>query len=79
VTTLVSKWGNSLAVRLPRSVAAEVHVEDGDAVDVTVHEGAIIIRPRPKRYSIDEVVEGITPKNRHGEVDWGKGVGKEVW
>jgi antitoxin MazE len=79
VTTLVSKWGNSLAVRLPRSVAAEVNVEDGDAVDVTVHEGAIVIRPRPKRYSIDELVEGITPKNRHGEVDWGKRVGKEVW
>jgi antitoxin MazE len=79
MTTLVSKWGNSLGIRISKSVAAAVSVQDGDEVDVTVQEGAIIIRPAVKRYTLEELVEGITPRNRHAEVDWGAPKGKEVW
>lgn len=79
MTTLVSKWGNSLGVRLSKAVAAAVNVEDGDEVDVSVQDGAIVIRPAAKRYTIEELVEGITPKNRHGETDWGPLAGHETW
>jgi antitoxin MazE len=79
MTTQIAKWGNSLAVRIPKSLAAEVNVQDGDAVEVSVEAGALVVRPQPKRYSIEELVEGITRENRHGEIDWGKPVGKEVW
>ena len=79
MTTQVAKWGNSLALRLPRAVAAEVKVQDGDAVEVTVENGAIVVRPAARRYSIEELVADITPRNRHRETDWGKPVGKEVW
>ncbi len=79
MTTLVSKWGNSLGVRLSKAVAAAVNVEDGDEVDVSVQDGAIVIRPAAKRYTIEELVEGITPKNRHGETDWGPPTGHEPW
>jgi antitoxin MazE len=78
-TTQVSKWGNSLALRLPRSVAREVRIAEGDTVQVTVAEGAVVIRPLPRRYSLDELVRRITPNNRHGESDWGGPVGDEVW
>lgn len=61
-----------------RSRAAP-RVEDGDAVEISVQDAAIIVCPQPKRYSIEELAEHITPENRHDELDWGTPVGKEVW
>jgi antitoxin MazE len=78
-TTQVSKWGNSLGLRLPKSVAREAHLGEGDTVDVSVDNGAIVIRPSRPRYSLDELVGRITPRNRHSESDWGAAVGHEVW
>ena len=79
MTTLVSKWGNSLGVRISKAVAAAVNVADGDEVDVSVEDGAIVIRPAVKRYTIEELVEHITPRNRHREMDWGAPKGHETW
>ncbi len=79
MTTRVATWGNSLAVRLPRAVAEKANVKDGDAVEVTIEKGAIVVRPAKRRYTIEELTEGITPENRHGETDWGSPVGKEFW
>jgi antitoxin MazE len=79
MTTLVSKWGNSLGVRIPKSVAAEVNVRDGDAVDVSVQNGVILVRPAAMRYSIDDLARRITPKNRHAETNWGGRAGHESW
>jgi antitoxin MazE len=78
-TTQVSKWGNSLGLRLPRWVAREVQLDDGDTVQVLVDNGTIVIRPSRPRYSVDELVRRITPKNRHHESDWGGPLGDEVW
>jgi antitoxin MazE len=78
MTTVVAKWGNSLAVRLPRGVAAEAAVSDGDAVDVTVEAGAIVVRLAARRYTLDELVQRITPRNRHGETGWAA-AGNEAW
>ena len=76
MTTLVSKWGNSLGIRISKSIAAAANVGDGDEVNVSVQNGAFVIRPAVKRYTIEELVEGITPKNRHVDVDWGRPTGK---
>jgi len=70
MTTQVARWGNSLGLRLPKSVAVEARIENGDAVDVTVQNGAIVIRPAKPRYAIDELVARITAKNLHGKIDW---------
>jgi antitoxin MazE len=78
-TTQVSRWGNSLGVRLPRSVAREARLDDGDTVSVSVDNGAIVIRPSRPRHSLEELVERITPRNRHGEADWGGPLGDEAW
>ena len=78
MTTQVAKWGNSLALRIPRSVAAAVDVRDGDAVTVTVERGAIVIRPTAPRYRLDDLVRQITARNRHSETDWGGSVGGET-
>jgi antitoxin MazE len=78
-TTQVSRWGNSLGVRLPKSVAREARVDAGDTVQVSVDDGAIVIRPSRPRYSLDELVGRITARNRHTETDWGGPAGHEVW
>ena len=78
-TTQIAKWGNSLGVRLPKSVALEADIEAGDAVDVSVENGAIVIRPSRPTYSLEELVGSITSRNRHGESDWGEAVGHETW
>ena len=79
MTTQVAKWGNSLALRLPKSVAVEARVSEGDDVEVTVKDGTIVISPARRRYRIEELVKGITVKNRHPETDWGPPVGRETW
>jgi antitoxin MazE len=78
------KWGNSLALRVPKAFADEIGARDGKAAEMTVSNGKLVIeivpaRRRGRRYKLDELVAGITPDNRHEEVDWGPGVGNEVW
>jgi antitoxin MazE len=77
--TQISKWGNSLGLRLPKAVALEAQVDDGDSVDVSVKNGAIVVRPSRPTYSLEDLVAKITPRNRHGETRWGPRVGKEEW
>ena len=76
----VSRWGNSLAIRLPRTILKDAGVQEGDRLSLDLaKDGAIVIRSTRREYSLDELVAGITPKNRHTEIGWGKPRGKEVW
>ena len=77
--TQIAKWGNSLGLRLPKSVALEAQVDEGDTVDVSVKNGAIVIRPSRPMYSLEQLVAKITPRNRHGEDDCGASIGREAW
>ena len=78
--TVLQKWGNSLALRIPRTVAAEIAVGAGQAVDVQVSKGRIVVAPvTKKRYELSDLVSGMTAKNRHTEVDSGKPRGRESW
>ena len=77
--TQISRWGNSLGLRLPKSVAREAQVDEGDTVDVSVRNGAIVIRPSRPTYSLRQLVAKITPRNRHDETNWGVPVGDEAW
>src|SRR6266850_8511825 len=65
--TQVSKWGNSLGLRLPKSVAREAQLDEGDTVDVSVKDGAIVVRPARPTYSLKTLVSKMTPRNRHKE------------
>jgi len=78
-TTQVAKWGNSLALRLPKSVAREARLDEGDTVDVSVDDGAIVIRASRPRYTLNQLVDRITSRNRHTESDWGPPAGEEQW
>ena len=78
MTTHIAKWGNSLGVRLPKSVAQEAQLGEGDKVDVSVKNGSIVIRPSRSTYSLSDLVSKITAKNRHAESEWGPPQGSEA-
>jgi antitoxin MazE len=78
--TKVQKWGNSLGVRIPKSFASEVQFEDGSAVDISLINGNVVLKPvERKRYKLEDLVSGITSRNMHLELDTGRAVGREVW
>jgi antitoxin MazE len=77
--TKIQKWGNSLALRVPKSFAVHCGIEDGAEVDLSVREGELVVTPaRRRRYTLEELLEGVTDDNRHKAVDWGPAVGKEL-
>src|SRR5947209_7315992 len=79
--TPIRKWGNSLALRIPKSVAAEAGLDDGSTVDVRVERGAVVARPveTTKKVSLHYLLKKVTKKNVHAEVDTGPRRGREVW
>ncbi len=78
-TTKVRKWGNSLAVRLPKALAEESRLREGSEVSFKVQGADIVISSSIKpRYTLEELAKGITKKNRHKEIDWGAARGKEI-
>lgn len=72
-----TKWGNSLAVRIPRAYAEQIGVSEGAAIEITASGDTLVLR-RP-RYTLEALVAGVTPRNLHGETDWGSAVGREAW
>jgi antitoxin MazE len=80
VEAKVQKWGNSLAVRIPRPFAAELGLEEEAHVTLRVSEGAIVITPVSRRtYRLDELLAGVRRSNLHDEVDAGRPRGDEAW
>ena len=75
----IVRWGKSLAVRIPEGVAEQARLHEGDSVLIEVSEGRIKLRPVTGIPTLEELVAQITPENRHGEIDWGPAVGKEIW
>jgi antitoxin MazE len=79
VRTHISKWGNSLAVRLPKPFVDELGLGEGSEVEITVRDGRLILVAASREYALEELVEGITFENRHQESDWGRPKGRELW
>ena len=80
--TKVQKWGNSQGLRLSKELLSTVRIEIGDAVDVSVHDGALVITPaRRVRGGLDlaQLVGRIPADDKPEELDWGPPVGREVW
>jgi antitoxin MazE len=76
----IQKWGNSLAVRIPKSFAVETQMKQDAIVDLSLLNGDIVVKlhkEKPK-YTLDDLLAGITDENIHAETDWGRPVGKEI-
>lgn len=77
--TAVGKWGNSLAVRLPRAVVEELRLHEGAPVEVRVEAGRLTITPRRPCYRLDDLLAETTRETTHREADWGGPRGGEAW
>jgi antitoxin MazE len=79
VTTKVQKWGNSLALRIPKAIASEFRLEQGNAVELRVAGGKLIIEPhRPPQYRLEDLLKKVSRRNLHDEIRTGRPVGKEI-
>lgn len=77
--TKVQKWGNSLGVRIPKVFAKEAKIDYGNFVEIKLEDDKIIINSPKPSYDLDTLLEKVTDKNIHKEIDMGKSVGKEAW
>lgn len=75
----IQKWGNSLALRIPKSFAVETKIEQGTTVDVSLEGDGIVLRPTREELTLEDLLAKVTDENRHGEIDFGKPKGREVW
>jgi antitoxin MazE len=79
MVTRVQKWGNSLALRIPRSFAVQAKVAAGTAVDIAVEKGQLVVRPVRQRYRLRDLLKAVDVRNLHPEVHTGRPVGREIW
>lgn len=76
---VVAKWGNSLGVRIPMQIAKQINLQEGTNITFTVVNGSLIIKPEKKKYTLDDLLVGMSLDNVHPEVGLGQPIGNEVW
>ena len=76
----VQKWGNSLAVRIPKPLAEDAEVKEGTVLNLAVSEGRVVATPvQKKKLSLKQLLMKVNKRNLHAEVDFGAPVGRETW
>jgi len=75
----IVRWGNSMAVRLPKVVLRDAGLQEGDTLIFGTKNGTLVAKPLKKKVALEELVARITPENVHEEVDWGRARGREFW
>lgn len=79
MVTSVQRWGNSLAIRIPKAFAAQAQLSENSDVEISLEGDRIVLTPARREWRLDELVQKITPANAHREVRWGDRTGKETW
>lgn len=76
----IQRWGNSLALRIPKPFAQEAGVHQGAEVELSVREGKLVAAPvRRRRFTLEGLLAGVRTESVHGAADFGRPVGREVW
>lgn len=79
MTATVGKWGNSLAVRIPKRVVKQLNLVIGSELEFSVIDNNMVLTPIKGKLTLVELMDQITSENQHEEVDWGRPEGKEIW
>lgn len=79
MTIKIARWGNSLGIRIPKHIAEQVQLNEGDEIEISTDENRLILIPQKKKYTLEELLDGMTEEHLHSEVDWGESVGTEQW
>lgn len=78
--TKIHKWGNSFAIRIPKSLASEARFEKDSIIEMSIIDKQIIIEAvKVPKYSLEKLLSGISHDNIHSETETGKVVGNEIW
>ena len=73
------KWGNSLAVRIPKVIAEQAGLHEEDELEIDVAAEVIRLTPRRRELTLEQLLAQVTGVNLHGEVDHGRPEGSEIW
>lgn len=71
MTTKVQKWGNSLAIRIPKNIADQIDIDQGTEIELYVEDDGLIIKPKRKTLSLNDLLNKVTDENRHKEIVFG--------
>ena len=78
--TQLAKWGNRVAVRIPKAIAEAARLRPGDQLEMAVEgSGTLRIRKAKGKQKLSQLIRRINAANLHGETDWGLPAGKELW
>jgi antitoxin MazE len=78
--TKVQKWGNSLALRIPKAFALDAQLKNDSVVEVSLVDGQIVIKPIiAPTWTLEQLLSGVNKDNLHHEMDTGEAVGNEIW
>lgn len=76
----VQRWGNSLAVRIPKAFAGELGLGEDSPVELSMSHGDLVVSPiAPRTFTLEQLLAGITDENIHEEVTTGPALGNEAW
>ncbi len=76
----IDKWGNSLAIRVPKAIAEQLNWDQKTRVRETIVDGKLVIETvQSPVYSLEQMLEAVTADNLHAEISTGPALGQEVW
>jgi antitoxin MazE len=75
----IQKWGNSLALRIPKPFAEESNLREDSPVEISIRSGKLVVVAIEEPLALEDLVAKITPQNRHAEIETGIAVGNEIW
>lgn len=75
----IQKWGNSLALRVPKALAKEAGLEEDSPVEIKLVGETLVVTPLRSEWTLEDLLAGVTDENIHDEVDWGTPEGAELW
>jgi antitoxin MazE len=78
MTVVLKKWGNSLALRIPKDISNTLNIGNNSEMELSIENGALIVKPKINTL-LETLVSEINSENLHKEVDTGKSVGHEEW
>jgi antitoxin MazE len=79
MVTTVQRWGNSLAIRIPKAFAAQAQLEEDSSLEISIEGERIILAPPRRQWQLNDLVKKISQKNIHRETEWGARKGEESW
>ena len=79
MVTSIQRWGNSLAIRIPKPFASQAGLSEDTDVEIVVQGDHIVISPAKKQWKLEKLLAGVSRANRHREIEWGRPRGGESW